>query len=203
MRLHIHPENPEQRKIQQVVECLLDGGLIIYPTDCVYVLGCLPQSKKAIERLSFIKKLDPKKANFSLIFDQLSSTGDYLANYDKNVFRTLKKNLPGAFTFILNASNALPKLIQTKKKTLGIRIPDHQVPLSIVEQLGKPIISTSLISEDDIIEYETDPDEIYERYQNRVDLIIDSGICGSIPSTLIDLTSGEIDIIRQGKGELN
>lgn len=202
MLLRIYPENPSSKQIRTVVECLLDGGVIIYPTDTVYGMGCDIFKSKAIERIAQIKGIKAEKANFSFICSDLSQLSDYTRPITNDVFKLMKKNLPGPFTFILNASNSVPKLIQSKKKTVGIRIPGNNIPLEIVNELGHPIMSTSIHDEDEILEYTTDPELIYEKYKNLVDIVIDGGFGDNEASTIIDCTGSEPLIIREGKGEL-
>ncbi len=199
--LQVHPLNPQMNRIAEVVQCLKRGGLIIYPTDTVYGLGCDLTNKGAIEKLCRLKGIKPEKINLSFICYDLSHISEFVKNLDTSSFKALKKNLPGPFTFILEASSTVPKSLIAKKKTVGIRIPNHEVPRQIVKELGHPLISSSIKDEDDIIEYTTDPELIYEKYKNLVDVVIDSGNSGNIPSTIIDVTSGNFDIIRQGLGE--
>lgn len=202
MLLKIYPENPNPKQVRMVVECLLDGGIIIYPTDTVYGLGCDIFKSKAIERIAQIKGIKAEKANFSFVCNDLSQLSDYTKAIPNNVFKMMKSNLPGPFTFILNASNNVPKLIQSKKKTVGIRIPDNNIPIEIVKELGNPIMSTSIHDDDRIIEYTTDPELIYEKYNKLVDIVIDGGYGDNEPSTVVDCTSDEPMIIREGKGIL-
>jgi len=185
-----------------VVECLMDGGIIIYPTDTIYGLGCDIFKSKAIERIAQIKGIKAEKANFSFVCNDLSQLSDYTKPIPNNIFKLMKSNLPGAFTFILNANSSVPKLIQSKKKTVGIRIPDNNIPLEIVKELGHPIMSTSIHDDDKIIEYTTDPELIYEKYNKLVDIVIDGGYGDNEPSTVVDCTSYEPEIIREGKGIL-
>jgi tRNA threonylcarbamoyl adenosine modification protein (Sua5/YciO/YrdC/YwlC family) len=202
MLLRIYPENPGERQIRIVTECLNDGGIIIYPTDTVYGIGCDIFKSKAVERVALLRGIKPEKARFSFICHNLSQLSDFCKPIDNTTFKMMKANLPGPFTFILDANNNVPKLIQSKKKTVGIRIPDNLIPLEIVKMLDHPIMSTSIHDEDDIIEYMSDPDLIYEKYENLVDIVIDGGYGGNEVSTIIDCTSGNIEIIRQGKGIL-
>ncbi|HEX2976326.1 MAG TPA: L-threonylcarbamoyladenylate synthase, partial [Bacteroidales bacterium] len=195
-------ENPNPKQIRTVVECLMDGGIIIYPTDTVYGLGCDIFKSKAIERIAQIRGIKVEKANFSFICNDLSQLSIYAKPLPNNIFKLMKSNLPGPFTFILNAGNNVPKLIQSKKKTVGIRIPDNNIPLEIVKELGNPIMSTSIHDDDKIIEYTTDPELIYERYNKLVDIVIDGGYGDNEPSTVVDCTSDEPEIIREGKGIL-
>lgn len=198
----VHPDNPDSRKISLIVDILNKGGIIIYPTDTVYALGCSLSHKRSIEKLAQLKGLKTKKANFSIIFDDLSRLTDYTKHIDRSTYKILNKNLPGPFTFILNASNSVPKLFDSNKKTIGIRIPDNRITLAIVKELGVPLVTTSLHDEDDIIEYTTDPYLIEEKWASRVDGIVDGGYGNNEPSTVVDLSDGEPDIIRQGIGEL-
>jgi tRNA threonylcarbamoyl adenosine modification protein (Sua5/YciO/YrdC/YwlC family) len=203
MFLEIHPKNPEPRKIQLVVDCLKNGGLVIYPTDTVYAIGCDINQPKAIEKLCLIKGVKSDKMSFSFICNDLSHISQYTMNLDTPIYKLMKKLLPGAYTFILNANNTIPKLFKNKKKTVGIRIPDHAIPRMIVEQLGNPIITTSIHHDDEIIDYITDPYLINEQFGNRVDIVIDGGIGGIIPSTIINCTENYPELIRQGKGEVD
>ncbi|HOI87662.1 MAG TPA: L-threonylcarbamoyladenylate synthase [Lentimicrobium sp.] len=202
MLLKIYPENPSPRHIRTVVECLMDGGIIICPTDTVYGLGCDIFKSKAVERIAQIKGIKAEKANFSFICHDLSQLSDFSKPISNEVFKMMRKNLPGPFTFILDASNNVPKLIQSKKKTVGIRIPDNSIPVEIVRELGHPIMSTSIHDEDEIIEYTTDPELIYDKYKNLVDIVIDGGYGDNEASTVIDCTGVEPLIVREGKGIL-
>lgn len=200
MLLKIHPDNPNRRLISQVVEVLRDGGLIIYPTDTVYGLGCDIFNKKAVERVAQIKKVDPQKANFSFICSDLSHLSKFTRPIDNWVFKLMKNNLPGPFTFILEANSTVPNLFMSRKRTVGIRIPDNNIILDIVKEFGNPIMTTSITDEDEIVEYTTDPEMIHEKYFKLVDIVIDGGYGGNIPSTVVDCTGDELFIIRQGKG---
>ncbi|GAB2692754.1 L-threonylcarbamoyladenylate synthase [Mucilaginibacter koreensis] len=202
MLLRIYPENPNPKAIQQVAEVLRKGGLIIYPTDTIYGLGCDITNHRAIEAICRIRGIKPEKANFSFICYDLSHIADYTKTIDNGVFRVIKKALPGPFTFIFNASNQVPKLLSSNKKTVGIRVPDNDIAREIVRVLGNPILSTSIRDEDDIIEYSTDPELIYEKYRDLVDIVIDGGYGDNVPSTVVDCTSGDFEIIREGKGDL-
>jgi tRNA threonylcarbamoyl adenosine modification protein (Sua5/YciO/YrdC/YwlC family) len=166
-------------------------------------MGCSINSRKAIERIARLKGISPGKERFSLIFDSLSQISEYAKNIHTPVFKTIKKSLPGPYTFILHSSNKLPKLLNSAKKTVGVRIPDHNVPRTIIRQLGSPIITTSIRDEDEIIEYSTDPELIYEKFQNLVDIVIDGGYGNNTPSTIIDFTSGEPEVLREGLGEID
>lgn len=200
MLLKIYDDNPE--RLKPVIDCLKNGGVIIYPTDTVYAMGCDINNKQAIDRVSTIKGLKTEKADYSFVFDDLSHLSEYTRQVDTPTFKILKKNLPGPFTFILNANNSIPKLFKNKKKTLGIRIPDNLICRTIVAQFGNPIISTSVYDDDEVIEYTTDPELIHEKYQDVVDMVIDGGIGNNEASTVVDLTSGDYQILRQGIGEL-
>ncbi len=202
MLVKIYPENPNPKAIEQVVDVLRKGGLIIYPTDTVYGLGCDITNHRAIEAICQIRHIKPEKANFSFICYDLSHISDYIKPIDNTTFRILKKALPGAFTFIFNASHKVPKLLSSNKKTVGIRVPDNNIAREIVRALGNPILSTSIHNEDDIIEYSTDPELIYEKYQDKVAIVIDGGYGGNTPSTVVDCTNGDFEVIREGKGEL-
>ena len=199
--IRLYEENPDPKGIKQVVECLKDGGLIIYPTDTVYGLGCDITNNRALEKVAQIKGVKLAKANFSFICQNLSNLSDYVKQIDNSTFKILKRNLPGPYTFILPGSNNLPTVFK-KKKTVGIRIPDNKICQTIVEQLGNPIISTSIYDEDEVIEYTTDPELIKEKWDRLVDIVVDGGYGDNIASTVIDLTGDEPELIRQGKGEL-
>ncbi len=199
----LYEDNPEQKKIDTIVKILQDGGIIIYPTDTVYALGCSIMSRNAIDKLARLKGLKPGKERFSLIFENLSHVSEYAKNIHTPVFKVMKKAFPGPFTFILPSTNKLPKLLNTAKKTVGVRVPGHNIPRTIVKELGNPIITTSIRDEDEIIEYSTDPGLILEKFQTQVDAIIDGGYGNNIPSTIIDCTGGEFELIREGLGEIN
>ncbi|MBV7528671.1 L-threonylcarbamoyladenylate synthase [Chitinophaga sp. sic0106] len=199
MLLQVHPDNPNPRNIKTIVECLKDGGVIIYPTDTVYGLGCDITQQKAIERVARIKQIDPKKANFSFICYDLSHLSDYAKSVDTPVFRMLKKALPGPYTFILPASKLVPKLLKTKKDTVGIRVPDNNICRTIVKELDNPIMSTTLPIDYYVEEY-TDPEVIYEKFGKLVDIVVDGGPGGMGFSTVVDCTSGEPELIREGIG---
>ena len=203
MLLKIHPENPHEKKIQQVVDCLKDGGVIIYPTDTVYGLGCDITKQKAVEKIARIKEVNVKKHNFSFICSDLSHLSDFTKPIDRSTYKMMKKALPGAFTFILNANNTIPKLFKNNRKTIGIRVPNHNIPRNIVELLGNPILTTSVHDDDSIVEYSTDPELIYEKYKKQVDIVIDCGYGNLVPSTIVDCSKGEIEIIRHGLGKLD
>lgn len=200
--LKIYPENPNEAAIAKVVKVLKDGGLVIYPTDTVYGLGCDITNSKALERIAKIKGVKLEKANFSFICHDLSNLSDYVKQIDTATFKLLKRALPGAYTFILPGNNNLPKEFK-KKTTVGIRIPDNSIALEIVRQLGNPIVSTSIHDEDDVIEYTTDPELIFEKWQNLVDVVIDGGYGDNLASTIIDLSGDEPIVLREGKGSLD
>ncbi len=201
MLLKLYADNPNHREFRQITDMLRDGAVIIYPTDTVYAIGCDINNAKAIQRVAQLKGVSLQKSNFSIICSGLSNLSEY-ARVDDVTFKMMKKNLPGAFTFILPASSNVPKLFKNKKKTVGIRVPDHYIPLRIVEELGTPIVTTSIHDADDVIEYTTDPELIHEKYGNIVDLVIDGGYGKNVASTIIDCTTNNFDIIRQGEGDL-
>jgi tRNA threonylcarbamoyl adenosine modification protein (Sua5/YciO/YrdC/YwlC family) len=203
MLLRVHPENPGERHLKIITDCLHSGGLVIYPSDTVYGLGCDITQIKAVDKIAKIKGIKREKANFSFICHNLSHLSDFTRPIPNHIFRLMRKTLPGPFTFILNANSNLPHYFQSNKKTVGIRIPDHLVPLQIVEKLGNPIMTTSIHDEDEIIEYSTDPELIYEKYRNMVDIVVDSGPGGNIASTIVDCTTDEPVIVREGKGDLS
>jgi tRNA threonylcarbamoyl adenosine modification protein (Sua5/YciO/YrdC/YwlC family) len=202
MLLRLYNENPNPREIRKIVDVLLDGGIIIYPTDTVYGLGCDITNNKAVEKVARFKGINIEKANFSFICSDLSHISDYTKPITNSVFKLMKKNLPGPFTFILEANNNVPRYFKGKKKTVGIRVPDNNIIREIVAELGNPILSTSIRDEDEILEYTTDPELIYEKYQDLADIVIDGGYGELIPSTVIDCTKDEIEIVREGKGTL-
>ncbi len=200
MIIKVHPDNPQPRAIEQIIKVLHQGGIIIYPTDTVYGIGCDIHQSKAVERVARIKGIPVEKAHFSIIFRDLSHLSEYCKNVDTPVFKLLKRYLPGPYTFILNASNKVPKIFTPKKKTIGIRIPDNKIVQTIVESLGRPLLTTSVKDQDEILEYTTDPELIHERYKSLVDIVIDGGFGKNTPSTVIDCTSGEPVLVRQGIG---
>lgn len=199
MLINIHPDNPQERNIKTVVDCLKSGGVIIYPTDTIYGIGCDIYHPAAIERICRIKNIQPKNANFSFICRDLSHLSDYARNIGTPTFRLLKKALPGPYTFILEATKEVPKLLKTKKDTVGIRVPDHNICQAIVEQLGHPLMSASLPMDEDV-EYFTDPEMIHDIFEKQVDIVIDSGIGNMLASTVIDCTGSEPELIREGAG---
>ena len=200
MFLKIYPENPNPKDIRQVVEVLRNGGIIIYPTDTVYGLGCDITNGKAVEKIARYKNVQVEKSNFSFICSDLSHLSDFSKPVSNQSFKLLKRYLPGPFTFILNANSNVPKYFKGKKKTVGIRIPDNSIVIELVRELGNPIMSTSIHDDDDIIEYSTDPELIYEKFREIVDLVIDGGYGDNIPSTVVDLTEDFPVVIREGKG---
>ncbi len=200
MLIKIHPDNPNPREIKKVVDILKDGGLVIYPTDTIYGLGCDINNQKAVEKVCRIKGLDLKRDHLSFICRDLSHLSLYTKALSNDVFKTLKRNLPGPFTFLLPANNSVPRLFKNNKKTIGLRIPNNAIILEIVRELGNPVLSTSIKDEDEVIEYTTDPELIHEKYGNLVDAVIDGGFGGNIPSTIIDCTEHPMAIIREGAG---
>lgn len=198
----IYDENPNPREIAKVVKILRDGGLIIYPTDTVYGLGCDITNTKALEKVAQIKGVKLDKSNFSFICNDLSHLSDYVKQIDTPTYKILKRGLPGPYTFVLPGGNNLPRAFK-KKKTVGIRVPDNNIVRTIVQELGNPIITTSIHDDDDLIEYTTDPELIFEKWQNRVDLVIDGGYGDNHASTVIDLTTNPPEVIREGKGSLD
>ncbi len=200
--IKIYPDNPNPKEIKKAVDVLRKGGLVIYPTDTVYGLGCDITNTKALEKIARIKGVKLEKANWSFICADLSNLSDYVKQIDTATFKILKRALPGAYTFILPGNNKLPKVFK-KKKTVGIRVPDNSIAKAIVEELGNPIVSTSIRDEDDLLEYTTDPELIYEKWDNLVDLVIDGGYGDNVASTVIDLSEDEPTIIREGKGDIN
>ena len=199
MLIRIHPDNPQPRLIKQVVEVLKKGGIIVYPTDTIYGLGCDIFQHRAVERICSIKNVEPQKAQLSFVCYDLSDLSKYAKQLPTPVYRTLKQYLPGPFTFILEASKEVPKILKTKKDTIGLRIPDNKIARCIVEELGNPILSASLPGEN--VEDYTDPEIIHDKFEKLVNIIIDGGIGGVIPSTIIDYTKGQPELIREGAGE--
>ncbi|MCH6235416.1 L-threonylcarbamoyladenylate synthase [Cognataquiflexum rubidum] len=200
--IKLYPENPDPRKIQKIVNILLDGGVIIYPTDTVYGMGCNIHNLRAVERIAQIKGIKVKKHNFSFICYDLSNISEYTRALSTPVFKMMKKALPGPYTFILEANNSVPKILNSNKKTVGIRVPDHAIPRLLVKELGSPILTTSIRDEDDIIEYSTDPELIYEKFRDLVDVVIDGGYGNNVGSTILDCTGEEIEVVRQGLGSV-
>jgi tRNA threonylcarbamoyl adenosine modification protein (Sua5/YciO/YrdC/YwlC family) len=200
--IKIYEDKPSEAAIKKVVDVLKNGGLVIYPTDTVYGLGCDITNSRALERLAKLKEIKLEKANFSFVCSGLSHLSDYVRQIDTTTFKILKRCLPGPYTFILPGNNDLPKEFR-KKKTVGIRVPDNNIALQIVELLGNPIVSTSIHDEDEVIEYSTDPELIFEKWQHKVDIVIDGGYGDNTPSTIIDLSGYEPEVIREGKGDVD
>ena len=203
MIIKINPLNPNPRSIANVVECLKDGGTIIYPTDTIYGIGCDIFQQKAVKKIAKIKNIDLKKQNFSFVCSSLSQLSHFTLPINRNTYKSINSVLPGPYTFILKANNSIPKLFKIKKKTIGIRIPNHNIPKMLVSELGNPILSSSVHDDDKFIKYSTDPELIHKKYSNQIDIVIDSGIGSSVPSTVIDYSSGKLEIIRKGLGEIN
>ena len=201
MLLHVHPENPQPRQIKTIVDCLQSGGIIIYPTDTIYGLGCDIFQHKAIERICRIKNVDPQKAQLSFICNDLSDLSTYTKSISTPLYRTLKQYLPGPYTFILPASREVPKILKSKKDTIGLRVPDNEIARTIIRELGRPILSASLPGE--MVEEYTDPEYMHDNFKKLVDLVVDGGIGGMVPSTIVDCTEDEPVIVRQGLGEWN
>ena len=199
MLLHIHPLNPQPRQIKTVIDCLLSGGIIIYPTDTIYGLGCDIFQHKAVERICRIKNVDPQKANLSFICDDLGDLSKYTKPISTPVFRLLKQYLPGPYTFLLQASKEVPKILKTKKDTIGLRVPNHAIASAIVKELGHPLLSASLPGE--MVEDYTDPEYMFEKFGKLVDIVVAGGIGGMIPSTIVDCTGDEPLVTREGLGE--
>lgn len=202
MFLKLHSENPNPRYIKMIIDCLENDGVIIFPTDTIYAIGCSVNSSRGLDKIARIKGIKKEKANFSFIFHDLSMLSEFTRPINNDVFKMMKRNLPGAFTFIVEANNNVPKLFKNNKKTIGIRIPDQPIITNIVRELGCPIITTSIIDEDEISGFMTDPEEINDAYKDKVDIIIDGGYGNKEESTIVDCTDNEIVIIREGKGVL-
>jgi tRNA threonylcarbamoyl adenosine modification protein (Sua5/YciO/YrdC/YwlC family) len=202
MLLRIYPENPNQNHIRKVIAVLEGGGIIVYPTDTIYAIGCDIKANKSIEKIARLKGLNPQNPDMSLIFHDMSQLSEYTVIRDNSIFKLLKRNLPGPFTFIVQANNQIPKLFKNKKKTIGIRIPDNSIVRELVKELGRPIMTTSIHDPDEVIEYTTDPELIYEKYGDFADIVIDGGYGRNEASTIVDCTSGEINVVRQGLGIL-
>jgi tRNA threonylcarbamoyl adenosine modification protein (Sua5/YciO/YrdC/YwlC family) len=199
MFIQLHPENPQERHLKTIVECLLDGGVIIYPTDTIYGLGCDIYQKKAVERICRIKNIDPEKAQLSFVCCDLSDLSKYTKSISTPLYRLLKDYLPGPYTFILPASKEVPRILQSKKSTIGLRVPDNKIANMIVRRLEHPLLSASLPGE--MVEEYTDPELIYEKFKKLVDIVIDGGAGGMVPSTIVDCTQEPYQLIRQGLGE--
>ena len=202
MFLKLHAENPNPRYVKMIIECLENDGVIIFPTDTIYAIGCSVNSSKALDRIARIKGIKKEKANFSFIFHDLSMLSEFTRPINNDVFKLMKRNLPGAFTFIVEANNNVPKLFKNNKKTIGIRIPDQPIITNIVRELGCPIITTSILDEDEISGFMTDPEEINDVYSDRVDIVIDGGYGNKEESTIVDCTDNDIVVLREGKGNL-
>ncbi len=200
MLIKIYPENPDEKRIQQVIDVLKKGGVIVYPTDSVYSMGCDMSNKRAVEKMAQLKGVKLEEANFSLICYDLSNISEYTVQFGTDIYKMMKRALPGPYTFILNANKNIPKLFQSKKQTIGIRVPDNNIARTIVNQLGNPMLSTSVHDDDEILEYTTDPELIHERYDGQVDLVIDGGFGNNEASTVIDCTGETPEIVRQGIG---
>jgi len=202
MLIKIYESNPNSRHIRRVSEALEKGGVVIYPTDSVYAIGCDIRCNRAIEKISKFKGFDPRNPNMSLLFHDLSQLAEYTIIRDNNIFKLIKRNIPGPFTFIVQANNEIPKLFKNKKKTVGIRIPSNQIVLDLIADLGSPLITTSIHDSDEIVEYTTDPELIYEKYRDFADIVIDGGYCNNEPSTVVDCTGDEPLVVREGIGVL-
>ncbi len=202
MLIKLYEENTEQRKVDQIVDILRGGGIIIYPTDTVYSIGCDITHEKAVEKIAKLKGIKIEKAHFSFICHDLSHLSDYTRPIPNNVFKLMRRNLPGPFTFILEANSNVPRYFKGKKKTIGIRVPNNTIIREIVRNLGNPIFSSSIHDSDEILAYSTDPELIHEEWNERVDVVIDGGYCGNEVSTIVDCTNNDIVIVREGKGEL-
>lgn len=201
--LEIHPDNPQEKHLNTIIECLKDGGVIIYPTDTVYGIGCDINKNRAVERVCKIKGIKPEKSNFSLICYDLSHLSDFTKHVSTPVYKVMRKALPGPFTFILEANSSVPKLFKHKKNTVGIRIPDNNIVREIVRLLENPILSSSVKDEDELVEYTTDPELIYEKFNDKVDIIVNGGYGKNEASTIVDCSDGEFNIVRQGLGDLD
>lgn len=199
--IQIHPDNPQERKIREIVDILRNGGVIIYPTDTIYGLGCDIHNARAIERVCQIKGVKPDKVNLSFICSDLTHISDY-AKIDTPTYKVMKKALPGPFTFVLNATSNAPKYASAKKKTVGIRVPENNIALQLVKELGNPILSTSIHDEDEVLEYSTDPELIYEKYKNLVDAVVDGGYGNNVASTVVDATNNTFEVLRPGAGDI-
>jgi tRNA threonylcarbamoyl adenosine modification protein (Sua5/YciO/YrdC/YwlC family) len=202
MLIRIYNDNPNPKHIRQVVDVLENGGIIIYPTDTVYAMGCDIRATRSIEKIARFKGLNPKNPELSLIFHDMSQLSEYTVIRDNTVFKLLKRNLPGPFTFIVQANNQIPKLFKNKKKTVGIRIPDNKIVLELVRELGRPLVTTSIHDQDEVLEYTTDPELIFEKYGDFADVVIDGGYGNNEASTIVDCTGDEAVIVRQGLGIL-
>lgn len=200
--IRLYEENPDPKKIREIADILRNGGVVIYPTDTVYGLGCDITNLRAVERICRIKGINPKKHNFSFICADLSNISQYTRVITKPVFKMMKKAFPGPFTFILEANTQVPKILHSNKKTVGIRVPNHAVPRMLVEELGQPLLSTSIHDEDEVIEYSTDPELIFEKYEHLVDVVINGGYGQNVGSTILDCIGDEVEVLREGLGKL-
>lgn len=203
MIIKIYPKNPSQKHLREVVGTLASDGVVVFPTDTIYAIGCSIYSNSAIERIARIKGLNPKKANFSFLCSNLSQISEFTRPISNDVFKLMRRTLPGPYTFILNANSKVPKMFENKKKTVGVRIPDNPILLELINELGHPIMSTSIHDDDSVLEYSTDPELIHEKYKGVVDMVVDGGLGDHHPSTIIDCTGEEILMIREGKGEID
>lgn len=203
MRIRLYEENINEKHLQQAVEIIKSGGVIIYPTDTVYAFGCDIYNHKAIERINKLKRLPKENDNYAIICHDLSHLSDYTMQLPNVIFKMMKRVLPGPYTFILKANQQVPKLFHSKKKTIGIRVPDNTIARALVKELGNPLVSSSINDEDDIIEYTTDPDLIWEKYREHIDLLVDGGYGDNQASTVLDCTNEEIEVIREGKGSID
>ena len=201
MFLKIYPQNPNPKAVQQVADCLRDGGIVIFPTDTIYGMGCDIYKPKAVEKVVSIMGDKKKKDTLSFICHDLSQLSDFTPPIENHIFKAMKRALPGPYTFILNANNQVPKMVHGAKKTVGIRVPDNTIIRAIVEELGHPVFSTSIKDDDEIVEYTTDPELIYEKYGHLVDITVDGGYGDNVPSTVVDCTSGDLEVVREGKGD--
>lgn len=201
MLVKLFEDNPNERDVLRIAEVLREGGVIIYPTDTIYAIGCDINHVKAVQRVCQLKGVKPEKANFSMICRDLSNIAAY-AKVSNETFKVMKRNLPGPYTFVLPATSKLPNVLMNKRKTIGIRIPDNRIVMAIVEELGNPLLTTSVKADDDVIEYMTDPELIYEKYGKSVDIVVDGGYGQNVASTVVDCTGSSIEIVRQGIGEL-
>lgn len=201
--IKLYDNTPDADKVREIINCLRDGGVIIYPTDSVYSLGCSLLKTKALEKVAKLKGIKPEKAKFSMICKDISDISTYVKSLDNQTFRLLKASLPGPFTFILEASTEVPKLFKAKRKEIGIRVPDNTILQHIIAELGNPLIGTSVHDEDEILDYTTNPEDIFERYQHDVDIVIDGGFSNNIPTTVVNCTVFPPEVLREGLGELN
>ena len=200
--IKLYEENPQRTKIEHIVDVLRGGGVIIYPTDTIYGIGCDLFNRRAIDRVRRVKGIKPKKFNLSFICNDISQVAEYVKRIDNQAFKVMKKSLPGPYTFIFEASSKVPKILETNKKTVGVRIPANNIPRNIVEVLGNPVVNSSIKDEDEVIEYTTDPELIYDELKNDIDLFIDGGYGGNIPSTVVDCSQGGFEVIREGLGDI-